>query len=191
MPTGIPRKNLRTICNNYYISHFRILTLMSLVMDEVDDLPFNSTFTYDPYNPVVELYTTLGEYLYYAMGAWLYQLYAPNLPPHIVGQAYGITNDQLPGIGAHTHIHNTHTHTHTHTRTHTQHTHPQPTIQHTRHNTYTQTQHTNSRSVWCVCGCVSVCEPERKPERERKREHEGARELACVWGLCNIRRAFT
>ena len=74
----------RMAANNYYLGHARILTLMTLAIDPVDDAPLNATA------PASQLGNTLRSYLLDANGAWLYQSYAMFGDAATVAPAYGI-----------------------------------------------------------------------------------------------------
>ena len=78
----------RMAANNYYIGHARLLTMMSLSIDPVDDPPISGI-------PTNQLGSTLRSYITDATGAWLYQQFAMFGDPATVANAYGI-----PGNGA-------------------------------------------------------------------------------------------
>jgi hypothetical protein len=60
----------RMAANNYYLSHARMLTLMSLAIDPADDPPLN------PNLPDSAPTNSLRAYISIATGAWLFQEYA-------------------------------------------------------------------------------------------------------------------
>ena len=60
----------RMAANNYYISHARLLTLISLALDPADDPVL------DPAKVPAQLGNTLRSYILDATGAWLYQEFA-------------------------------------------------------------------------------------------------------------------
>lgn len=60
----------RMAANNYYLSHARLLTLMALAIDPVDDPPLN------PSLPDSAPTNSLRSYISIATGAWLFQEYA-------------------------------------------------------------------------------------------------------------------
>lgn len=78
----------RMAANNYYLSHARMLTLMSLAIDPADDPPLN------PSLPDSAPTNSLRSYISIATGAWLFQEYAMfGEGPQVAGD-YG-----LPGYG--------------------------------------------------------------------------------------------
>lgn len=78
----------RMAANNYYLGHSRMLTLMSLAVDPVDDPPLN------PSLPVSAPTNSLRSYISIATGAWLFQEYAMFGEGAQVAADYG-----LPGYG--------------------------------------------------------------------------------------------
>lgn len=80
---------LRWAANNYYLSHLRQITLMSLALDEADDPPL------DPHAPPEALGNTLRSYLANATGAWLYQAFAVFESPEIAAKRLGVPRDGL------------------------------------------------------------------------------------------------
>jgi hypothetical protein len=60
----------RMAANNYYLSHARLLTLMALAIDPVDDPPLNASL------PDSAPTNSLRSYISIATGAWLFQEYA-------------------------------------------------------------------------------------------------------------------
>jgi hypothetical protein len=78
----------RMAANNYYLGHARMLTLMALAIDPVDDPPFN------PAQPVSAPTNSLRSYLSIVNGAWLFQEYAMFGDGAQVAADYG-----LPGYG--------------------------------------------------------------------------------------------
>jgi hypothetical protein len=85
LPGNLP---YRMAANNYYIGHARMLTMMSLSIDPVDDPPVSGV-------ALNQLGSTLRSYITNATGAWLYQQFAMFGDPAAVAAAYGI-----PGTGA-------------------------------------------------------------------------------------------
>jgi hypothetical protein len=78
----------RMAANNYYLSHARLLTLMSLAIDPVDDPPRS------PSLPDSAPTNTLRAYISIATGAWLFQEYAMFGEGAQVAADYG-----FPGYG--------------------------------------------------------------------------------------------
>jgi hypothetical protein len=84
----------REAANNYYISHGRLLTLMSLAMDPVDDPAV------DPSTPLSTQGNSLRSYIANATGAWLYQEYAMFGDPATVRSAYGLSPTASVGLAS-------------------------------------------------------------------------------------------
>ena len=82
-------RSYRMAANNYYLGHARLLTLMALAIDPVDDPPVN------PALPDSAETNSLRAYITNATGAWLYQEYAMFGDGPQVALDYG-----LPGGGA-------------------------------------------------------------------------------------------
>ncbi len=78
------RKQLRWAANNYFTTHMRQLTLMSLALDEADDPPVDAT------QPPAKLGNTLRSYLADVTGAWLYQQYAVYTDADVAAGALGV-----------------------------------------------------------------------------------------------------
>jgi hypothetical protein len=91
-PVGVMRdpalladlKQLRWAANNYFTTHMRQLTLMSLALDEADDPPVDAA------SPPAQLGNTLRSYLADVTGAWLYQQYAVYTDADVAGPALGV-----------------------------------------------------------------------------------------------------
>jgi len=74
----------RMAMNNYYLGHARLITMMSLSIDPVDDPAIDGT------QPLSTLGNSLRSYILNATGAWLYQEYAMMGEPNNVASEYGI-----------------------------------------------------------------------------------------------------
>jgi hypothetical protein len=74
----------RMSSNNYYLGHARLLTMMGLSIDPVDDPPINSNL------PASQIGNSLRSFILDGTGAWLYQTYAMMGDPATVAAAYGI-----------------------------------------------------------------------------------------------------
>ncbi|MEP6756044.1 MAG: hypothetical protein ABJA67_11140 [Chthonomonadales bacterium] len=81
LPGGKP---YRMSANNYYLGHSRLLTMMSLAIDPVDDPRIN------PAQPASLLGNSLRSYILDANGAWLFQEFAMYGDAPTVANAYGI-----------------------------------------------------------------------------------------------------
>ena len=77
-------KAYRMAANNYYLGHARLLTLMSLSVDPVDDPAIDATA------PLSKLGNSLRSYILDATGAWLYQEFAMFGDPSTVSTAFGV-----------------------------------------------------------------------------------------------------
>jgi hypothetical protein len=86
LPNNLP---YRMAANNYYLGHARLLTMMALSIDPVDDPPLSSSA------PPSQVGNSLRSYILDANGAWLYQEFAMFGDPSVVAKAYGV-----PGNGA-------------------------------------------------------------------------------------------
>lgn len=84
LPNNLP---YRMASNNYYLAHARLLTMMSLALDPVDDPPVNAA------TPASALGNTLRSYINDATGAWLYEEFAMMGDPETVAQAYNVPNN--------------------------------------------------------------------------------------------------
>jgi hypothetical protein len=82
----------RMAANNYYLAHGRLLTMMALSIDPVDDPPVNSSVS------PTQLGNTLRSYIPDATGAWLYQEFAMFGDPPVVTTAYHLPNN-VAGFG--------------------------------------------------------------------------------------------
>jgi hypothetical protein len=80
--------------NNYYLAHSRLLTLMSMFFDPVDDPVITAGM------PAGTLGNTLGSYLMDAIGAWIYQEYAMYGEPTDVRSGYGLPSNSVVGIAS-------------------------------------------------------------------------------------------
>jgi hypothetical protein len=76
----------RLAANNYYLAHGRLLTMMALSIDPVDDPPVNAGVS------PTQLGNTLRSYIPDATGAWLYQEFAMFGDPSSVAAAYHLPN---------------------------------------------------------------------------------------------------
>jgi hypothetical protein len=76
----------RMAANNYFLGHARLLTMMALSIDPVDDPPVNDSVA------ASQLGNTLRSYIPNATGAWLYQEFAMFGEPSAIAAAY-----RLPG----------------------------------------------------------------------------------------------
>mmetsp|Transcript_23545 Transcript_23545/g.39451 ORF Transcript_23545/g.39451 Transcript_23545/m.39451 type:complete len:662 (+) Transcript_23545:265-2250(+) len=85
---------LRWTANNYFSNHARLITLMSLSIDTIDDPKENPALKY------TDLGNTLRSYILNAVGAWLYQQYAMYENETIVGVDYGIDPSAYPSVGS-------------------------------------------------------------------------------------------
>ena len=74
----------RMAANNYYIGHARMMTLMSLAIDPVDDPPLNPALS------VAAETNSLRSYIGIVNGAWLYQEYAMFGDGDAVAADYGL-----------------------------------------------------------------------------------------------------
>jgi len=84
----------RMASNNYYLSHARLLTLMSLAFDPADDPPVIAG------SPASILGNSLRSYIPNATGAWLYQEYAMLGDPAAVKSAYGLPASASVGLAS-------------------------------------------------------------------------------------------
>jgi hypothetical protein len=87
-------KPYRMAANNYYLGHARLLTMMALAIDPVDDPPL------DIEQPTTVLGNTLRSYIRDATGAWLYQEYAMFGDAGAVAGAYGIQSTDGFGLAS-------------------------------------------------------------------------------------------
>jgi len=94
-PSLLPGGNAyRMAANNYYLGHARLLTLMSLAIDPVDD-PVLDT------NAVpAQLGNTLRSYILDATGAWLYQEFTMFGDPGAVQAAYHLPATASVGLAS-------------------------------------------------------------------------------------------
>jgi hypothetical protein len=84
-PVLLPKGNgYRVAANNYYAGHARLLTMMSLCIDPVDDPAIN------PATPLPILGNSLRSYIPDATGAWLYQQFAMFADPAAVQSAFNL-----------------------------------------------------------------------------------------------------
>jgi hypothetical protein len=81
LPNNLP---YRMASNNYYLGHARLLTMMALSIDPVDDPAIDAT------QPVSALGNSERSYLLNAIGAWLYQEYAMMGEAGTIAGQYGI-----------------------------------------------------------------------------------------------------
>jgi hypothetical protein len=84
----------RMASNNYYLGHARLLTLMALAIDPVDDPPLNPTL------PAAALGNTMRSYILDATGAWLYQEFAMLGDPATVRSAFGLPSTASVGLAS-------------------------------------------------------------------------------------------
>ncbi len=84
----------RMAANNYYLGHARLLTLMSLAIDPVDDPAINAA------TPLSVLGNSLRSYIPDATGAWLYQEYAMFGDPQNVIADYGLSPTAKTGLAS-------------------------------------------------------------------------------------------
>ncbi len=84
----------RVAANNYYSGHARLVTLMSLCIDPVDDPAVN------PAAPLSVLGNSMRSYIPDATGAWLYQQYAMFGDPADVKAAYNLTAGAKVGLAS-------------------------------------------------------------------------------------------
>jgi hypothetical protein len=84
----------RMACNNYYLGHARLLTLMALALDPADDPVLN------PSLPASALGNTLRSYILNATGAWLYQEFAMLGDPAVVRSALGLAQNASVGLAS-------------------------------------------------------------------------------------------
>jgi hypothetical protein len=84
----------RMASNNYYLGHARLLTMMSLAMDPVDDPAVN------PSLPIGALGNSIRSYIADATGAWLYQEYAMIGEKANVISDYGLQPNASVGIAS-------------------------------------------------------------------------------------------
>ncbi len=92
LPGGI--NAYRMASNNYYIAHGRLVTMMSLSFDPVDDPALN------PAAPDAVLGNTLRSYIANATGAWLYQEFAMLGDPAAVRSAYNLPANASVGLAS-------------------------------------------------------------------------------------------
>lgn len=84
----------RMAANNYYLGHARLLTLMALAFDPVDDPAIN------PASSVAVLGNSLRSYIANATGAWLYQQFAMLGDPSTVRAAFGLSPTASVGLSS-------------------------------------------------------------------------------------------
>ncbi len=92
LPGGI--NAYRMASNNYYIAHGRLVTMMSLSFDPVDDPALN------PAAPDAILGNTLRSYIANATGAWLFQEFAMLGDPSAVRAAYNLPANASVGLAS-------------------------------------------------------------------------------------------
>ncbi|HLH53045.1 MAG TPA: hypothetical protein VKY92_05455 [Verrucomicrobiae bacterium] len=84
----------RMAANNYYDGHARLMTMMGLAIDPVDDPPVNTNLS------VSVLGNSLRSYLDDAIGAWLYQQYAMFGDAPSVISDYGLATNASVGLAS-------------------------------------------------------------------------------------------
>jgi hypothetical protein len=84
----------RMASNNYYLSHGRLVTMMSLAFDPIDDPALN------PGTPDAILGNTLRSYIANATGAWLYQEFAMLGDPAVVRSALNLPANASVGLAS-------------------------------------------------------------------------------------------
>jgi len=84
----------RMASNNYYLGHARLVTLMSLAIDPVDDPAINLSA------PAAVLGNSLRSYIADATGAWLYQEYAMLGDPNSVRSGYNLSATAKVGLAS-------------------------------------------------------------------------------------------
>lgn len=84
----------RMAANNYYLGHARLLTLMSLSFDPIDDPAIN------PSQPLSVQGNSLRSYINDATGAWLYQQFAMFGDHDAVCAAYGLPATASVGLAS-------------------------------------------------------------------------------------------
>jgi hypothetical protein len=84
----------RMASNNYYLGHARLVTLMALSIDPVDDPAVT------PGTPIGALGNSIRSYIANATGAWLYQEYAMLGDPAAVRSAYGLSPTASVGLSS-------------------------------------------------------------------------------------------
>ncbi len=91
LPSG---NAMRVAANNYYGGHARLITLMSLCIDPVDDPAVTAS------TPLPILGNSLRSYIPDATGAWLYQQFAMFGDPAAVKSAYGLAANASVGLAS-------------------------------------------------------------------------------------------
>ena len=84
----------RMASNNYYLSHARLLTMMSLSIDPVDDPAI------DPTQALSASGNSLRSYINNATGAWLYQEYAMMGESSAITSGYGLPSNANVGLAS-------------------------------------------------------------------------------------------
>jgi hypothetical protein len=84
-------KAYRMAANNYYLGHSRLLTLMALAIDPVDDPAINAAL------PASNIGNSLRSFITDATGAWLYQEFAMFGEPQAIATAFNLQN--TAGLG--------------------------------------------------------------------------------------------
>jgi Putative Ig domain len=84
----------RMASNNYYLGHARLVTMMALAIDPVDDPAVTAGV------PIGALGNSIRSYIANATGAWLYQEYAMLGDPAAVRSAYGLSPTAEVGLAS-------------------------------------------------------------------------------------------
>jgi hypothetical protein len=94
-PVLLPGGNAyRMAANNYYQAHARLMTMMSLSIDQADDPSLDTN------SPPALLGNSLRSYILDATGAWLYQQFAMFGDPGVVETAYGLPPTASVGLAS-------------------------------------------------------------------------------------------